>query len=323
MKSKWLGLVMSAMASCLPLSAMAQDYPTRAIRLVVPFPAGGPADIIGRLVAEKMSVSLGQPVVIENRGGAGGATGTLAVAKAEPDGYTIGISTAGALAISPSLQAGLGYDPVKDLEPLTLAARVPELLVVAKNVPAANLAELVALARSRPGSLNFASSGPGSMPHLAGELLKRHAAIDIVHAPYRGAAPAVNDIIGGHIQMMFMDIAVLLPHVQSGAVKAIAIGSSQRAAALPDLPTTAELGMAGVEADNWYAMIGPRGMPGPVLAKLRTALVAALKAPDVQAKLAEQGAVAVGNSPEEFAAYLKSEIDKWAAVVAAAGARAP
>lgn len=318
---KRLGLLLALLLSGLPLPATAQDFPTRPIKLIVPFPAGGPADIIGRLVAEKMGASLGQPVVIENRGGAGGATGTLAVAKSEPDGYTIGISTAGALAISPSLQEGLGYDPVKDLEPLTLAARVPELLVVAKNLPAANLAELVALARARPGVLNFASSGPGSMPHLAGELLKRHAAIDIVHTPYRGAAPAVNDIIGGHIQMMFMDIAVLLPHVQSGAVRAVAIGSRQRAAALPDLPTTAELGFPAVEADNWYAMIGPRNMPAPVLAKLRAAMVAGLRAPDVQAKLAEQGAIAVGNSPEEFAAYLKSEIDKWAAVVAASGAR--
>ncbi|MBN8939731.1 MAG: tripartite tricarboxylate transporter substrate binding protein [Rhizobiales bacterium] len=318
---KRLGLLLSLLLSGLPSVASAQDFPTRPIRLIVPFPAGGPADIIGRLVAEKMGASLGQPVVIENRGGAGGATGTLAVAKSEPDGYTIGISTAGALAISPSLQEGLGYDPVKDLEPLTLAARVPELLVVAKNLPVANLAELVALARARPGVLNFASSGPGSMPHLAGELLKRHAAIDIVHTPYRGAAPAVNDIIGGHIQMMFMDIAVLLPHVQSGAVRAVAIGSRQRAAALPDLPTTAELGFPAVEADNWYAMIGPRNMPAPVLVKLRAAMVAGLRAPDVQAKLAEQGAIAVGNSPEEFAAYLKSEIDKWAAVVAASGAR--
>ncbi|MGL4285164.1 MAG: Bug family tripartite tricarboxylate transporter substrate binding protein [Phreatobacter sp.] len=318
---KRLGLLLSLMLAGLPQGALAQDFPTRPIKLIVPFPAGGPADIIGRLVAEKMGASLGQPVVIENRGGVGGATGTLAVAKSEPDGYTIGISTAGALAISPSLQEGLGYDPVKDLEPLTLAARVPELLVVAKNLPVANLTELVALARAQPGVLNFASSGPGSMPHLAGELLKRHAAIDIVHTPYRGAAPAVNDIIGGHIQMMFMDIAVLLPHVQSGAVKAIAIGSRQRAAALPDLPTTAELGFPAVEADNWYAMIGPRGMPAPVLAKLRGAMIAGLRAPDVQAKLAEQGAIAVGNSPEEFAAYLRSEIDKWAAVVAAAGAR--
>jgi tripartite-type tricarboxylate transporter receptor subunit TctC len=318
---RWIATAVLAAMPFLAPVAGAQDFPSRPIKLIVPFPAGGPADIIGRLVAEKMSASLGQPVVIENRGGAGGATGTLAVARAEPDGYTVGISTAGAQAIRPSMQEGLGYNPVTDLEPLTLAARVPELLVVAKNLPAGSLAELVALAKARPGTLNFASSGPGSMPHLAGELLKLHAAIDIVHTPYRGAAPAVNDIIGGHIQMMFMDIAVLLPHVQSGAVKAIAIGSRERAQALPDLPTTAELGLPAVEADNWYAMIGPRGMPAPVLAKLVGAMRAALQSADVKAKLAEQGAVAVGNSPEEFSAYLKSEIAKWAAVVEASGVR--
>lgn len=310
-----------ALAVAIAGPAAAQDFPARSIKLIVPFPAGGPADIIGRMVAEKMSESLRQPVVIENRGGAGGATGTLAVARAEPDGYTIGISTAGALAISPSMQEQLGYDPEKDLEPLTLAARVPELLVVAKNLPAATLAELIALAKAKPGSLNFASSGPGSMPHLAGELLRLNAGIDIVHTPYRGAAPAVNDIVGGHIQMMFMDIAVLLPHVRSGAIRALAIGSRERAAALPDLPTTAELGLPAVEADNWYAMIAPRGIPAPVLAKIVGAMREALQSSDVKAKLADQGAIAVGNAPEEFAAYLKSEIAKWGSVVRQAGVR--
>ncbi len=310
-----------ALAVAIAGPAAAQDFPARSIKLIVPFPAGGPADIIGRMVAEKMSESLRQPVVIENRGGAGGATGTLAVARAEPDGYTIGISTAGALAISPSMQERLGYDPEKDLEPLTLAARVPELLVVAKNLPAATLAELIALAKAKPGSLNFASSGPGSMPHLAGELLRLNAGIDIVHTPYRGAAPAVNDIVGGHIQMMFMDIAVLLPHVRSGAIRALAIGSRERAAALPDLPTTAELGLPAVEADNWYAMIAPRGIPAPVLAKIVGAMREALQSSDVKAKLADQGAIAVGNAPEEFAAYLKSEIAKWGSVVRQAGVR--
>lgn len=310
-----------ALAVAIAGPAAGQDFPARSIKLIVPFPAGGPADIIGRMVAEKMSESLRQPVVIENRGGAGGATGTLAVARAEPDGYTVGISTAGALAISPSMQERLGYDPEKDLEPLTLAARVPELLVVAKNLPAATLADLIALAKAKPGTLNFASSGPGSMPHLAGELLRLNAGIDIVHTPYRGAAPAVNDIVGGHIQMMFMDIAVLLPHVRSGAIRALAIGSRERVAALPDLPTTAELGLPAVEADNWYAMIAPRGIPAPVLAKIVGAMRAALQSSDVKAKLADQGAIAVGNAPEEFAAYLKSEIAKWGSVVRQAGVR--
>lgn len=299
--------------------ADAQTYPDRPIRFIVPFPAGGPADIIGRLLAEKLAESLGQPVVIENRGGAGGAAGTLAIARAEPDGHTVGISSAGALAISPSLQERLGYDPVKDLEPLTLAARVPELLVVARSVKAASLPELIALAKAEPGRLNFASSGPGSMPHLAGELLKLNAGIDIVHAPYRGAAPAVNDVVGGHVQMMFMDIAVLLPHVRSGAVRALAIGSRERAASLPDLPTTAELGLPQVEADNWYALVGPRGMPAAVLARLVAAMRTALQEPDIKVRLADQGAIAIGNTPRELAAYLDAEIAKWTGVVGRAG----
>lgn len=310
----------SLIAACLlSASAWAQGFPTKPIKLIVPFPAGGPADIIARLIAEKIAPALGQPVVIDNRGGAGGATGTLMVAKAEPDGYTIGISTAGALAISPSMQEAVGYDPLRDLALLTLAARVPELLVVAKDIPVSSFAELAALAKAKPGSLNFASSGPGSMPHLAGELLKRQAGLDIVHVPYRGAAPAVNDLVGGHIQMMFMDIAVLLPHVQAGAAKALAIGSKERAAALPNVPTTAELGLPGVEADNWYGMIAPVGLQADVKAKLHQALVDALRASDVKAKLAEQGAVAVGDAPEQFAAYVKAELDKWAVVVKASG----
>lgn len=313
----WTSLVVLSVAALLamPGAGAAQNFPNKPIKLIVPFPAGGPADTIARLIAEKMATSLGQPVVIDNRGGAGGATGTAAVAKAEPDGYTIGISTAGALAISPSLQDTLAYDPIKDLMPLTLAARVPELLVTAKGVPAANLSELIALAKAKPGTLNFASSGPGSMPHLAGEMLKRHAGIDIAHVPYRGAAPAVNDLIGGHVQMMFMDVAVLLPHVQSGAARAMAVGSKERLSVLPDLPTTAELGFPQVEADNWYGMVAPAGTPADVAAILHKAIAAALHAPDVTAKLAEQGAIAVGNSPDQFAAYLKSEIEKWADVV--------
>ncbi len=304
-----------ALGSC---AGLAQEFPNKPIKFIVPFPPGGPADTIARLAAEKMAEILKQPVVLDNRGGAGGATGTAAVAKSAPDGYTIGISTAGALAISPSLQEALSYDPQKDLYPLTLAARVPELLVVAKDIPANSMAELVALAKAKPGTMNFASSGPGSMPHLAGELFKRAAGIDIVHVPYRGAAPAVNDLVGGHVQMMFMDIAVLLPHVQSGAAKAIAIGSKQRVLALPNLPTTAELGMPKVEADNWYGIIAPVGMPADVTAKLHAAVVAALKSDDVTKKLADQGAIVVANASEDFRAYLKSEIEKWADVVKAA-----
>ncbi|CAN7729976.1 tripartite tricarboxylate transporter substrate binding protein [Bosea sp. LjRoot9] len=317
MQARFCGwLVMAAML--LAQAASAQTFPSKPIRLVVPFAAGGPADTIARAVAERMQAIVKQSVVIDNRAGAGGAVGTKAVALAEPDGYTIGISTAGALAISVSMQEAIGYDPRKDLRALTLAASVPELLVVGSKVPVTTLPELLALAKAKPGTLNFASSGAGSMPHLAGELLKQYGQVDMAHVPYRGAAPAVTDLIAGQVELMFMDIAVLLPHVQAGTIKAIAIGSATRSPSLPDLPTTAELGLPKVVADNWYGIVAPRATPQPIVDKLHAALVGALRSPEVKDKLALQGAIVVANKPEEFAAYIAGEIDKWAAVVKAA-----
>lgn len=304
-----------------PEAASAQEFPSKPIKLVVPFAAGGPADTIARAVAEKMQGIVKQPVVIDNRAGAGGAVGTKAVAQAEPDGYTIGISTAGALAISVSMQEAIGYDPRKDLRALTLAASVPELLVVGKTVPAKTLPELLALAKAKPNSLNYASSGAGSMPHLAGELLKQYGKVEMAHVPYRGAAPAVTDLLAGQVDLMFMDIAVLLPHVRAGTIKAVAIGSAKRSDSLPDLPTTAEVGLPQVVADNWYGIVAPPKTPQPIVDKLHAALVASLTSPEVKEKLALQGAVVVGNTPDEFAAYIRSEIDKWAEVVKAAGVK--
>ena len=298
--------------------AHAQDFPTKPIKLIVPFPAGGPNDIIARVVASKMSELMGQPVVIDNRGGAGGMIGTDAVAKAEPDGYTIAITSAGALAISKSLQEKVPYDSLKDLKPVTLVAKVPELLVVATNVPASSMKELLALAKSKPGKLNFASTGLGSMPHLAGELFKISAGIDIVHVPYKGAAPAVNDILGQQVDMVFLDIPVLLPQVQSGKVRPIAIGSRERVPSLSDVPTTAEVGLPQVEAENWYGMVAPAATPPAVIAKLHKVTVDAINNPEVKDKLSSQGAILVGNTPEEFAAYIQSEIDKWGKVAKAA-----
>ena len=306
----------------LALPAHAQDFPTKPIKLIVPFPPGGPNDIIARVVASKMQELIGQPVVIDNRGGAGGMIGTDAVAKAEPDGYTIAITSAGALAISRSLQQKVPYDSLKDLKPITLVAKVPELLAVANNVPASSMKELLALAKSKPGKLNFASTGPGSMPHLAGELFKISAGIDIVHVPYKGAAPAVNDIIGQQVEMVFLDIPVLLPQVQAGKVKPIAIGSRERVPSLPDVPTTSEVGLPQIEAENWYGMVAPAATPPAVIAKLHKATVDALKSPEVRDKLVSQGAILVGNTPEEFAAYIQSEIDKWGKVAKAANIKA-
>lgn len=308
----------AAVLFALAVPAHAQDFPTKPIKLIVPFPPGGPNDIIARVVASKMSELIGQPVVIDNRGGAGGVIGTDAVAKAEPDGHTIAITSAGALAISKSLQEKLPYDSLKDLKPVTLVAKVPELLVIANNVPASSMKELIALAKSKPGQLNFASSGPGSMPHLAGELFKISAGIDIVHVPYKGAAPAVNDIIGQQVQMVFLDIPVLLPQVQAGKVRPIAIGSRERAPSLPGVPTTSEIGLPQIEAENWYGMVAPAATPPAVIAKLHKVTAEALKTAEVKDKLASQGAILVGNTPEEFTAYIQSEIDKWGKVAKAA-----
>src|SRR3984893_15747576 len=223
----------------LPASVAAADFPDRPIRLIVPFPAGGPNDLIARVIGQRMSELTRQPVLIDNRGGQGGVLGTDAVAKAKPEGSTIAIASAGALAISPSMEK-VAYDPLKDLQAVTLVAKVPEMLVVASNVPAKNMNELVALARAQPGKLHFASSGSGSLPHWAGELLRLTAKIDIVHVPYRGAAPAVNDLLGQQVQMAFLDLPVLLPQIKTGALRAIAIGSPERAPTAMEVPTTAE-----------------------------------------------------------------------------------
>src|SRR5579871_2724039 len=311
-----LGLIVLCAA---PLPANAQDYPNKPIRLVVPFPPGGPNDIIGRVVGQKMQELLGQPIVIDNRPGAGGTLGTDNVAKSEPDGYSIAIASAGALAISTALQEKILYDPLKELAPVTLVAKVSELLVASTTLPAANVRELVALAKAKPGAINYGSTGPGSMPHLAGELFRISAQIDIVHVPYRGAAPAINDLIGHQVDIIFLDLPVLLPQIQAGAIKPLAVGSGLRVKPLPDLPTMREMGYPQIEADNWYGMVAPARTPRAIVMKLNAAAAAAMKAPEVQEKLASQGAILVGNTPEEFAAYMASEIQKWAKVVKAAG----
>lgn len=308
-----------ALVALAPFGAAAQDYPSKPLKLVVPFPAGGPADTIGRIYAEKLSALLGQPVVIENRAGAGGVTGIAAVAKSDPDGHTLGIATSGTLAMNVVLQDKLPYHPLKDLTLVTQAASVPELLVVGTQVPAKSVAELVALAKAQPGKINFASTGLGSMPHLAAELFKITAKIDIVHVPYAGAAPAVNDMLGGHVQMLFADVPVLLGSVTSGKLRALAVGSTKRVAVLPDVPTMIESGMPQVEADNWYGIVAPANMPTAVAAKLHSNSVAALKSEEVTEKLGKQGVLTVGSTTAAFTQYVKGEIDRWGGVVASAG----
>ena len=301
------------------LDAHAQDYPNRTIKFVVPFPAGGPADTISRILTDKMASLIGQSMVIENRAGAGGLTGIASVAKAEPDGYTLAIAPSSGLAMNVNLRENMPFHPLKDLALITQIVSVPEILVVNEKVPVNTLAELVSMAKAQPGKLVFASTGLGGMPHLAMELLKLTAQIDLVHVPYTGAAPAVNDLLGGHVQMMFADVPVLLGSIQSGKLRALAIGSKTRLASLPLVATTAELGMPQVEADNWYGLVAPIATPPAIIAKIHSAATQALNSAEVRDKLAAQGAIAVGNSAAEFSSYVKSEIERWGSVIAATG----
>ncbi|MSO67248.1 MAG: tripartite tricarboxylate transporter substrate binding protein [Pseudolabrys sp.] len=315
---KALKPLLIALALLCPALALAQDFPNKPIKLIVPFPPGGPNDIIARTIAQRMTEILKQNVLIDNRGGQGGVLGTDVVAKSPPDGYTIAITSAGALAISPSLEK-VAYDTLKDLQPITLVAKVPEMLVVATSVPANNMKELIALAKAQPGKLNFASSGPGSMPHLAGELLKLTAKIDIVHVPYRGAAPAVNDLLGQQVQMVFLDLPILLPQIEAGKLKPIAVGARARVPSAPNVPTTTEAGMPDLQTENWYGMVAPANTPPAIVAILNKATVEAMRDPGVVAKLSSQGAILVGDTPDQFRAFIDSEIKKWAKVIKDAG----
>ena len=316
---KFLHLLLIGLCAALaPSMASAQDFPNHPIRLIVPFPPGGPNDIIARTIGQRMSEILKQPIVVDNRGGQGGVLGTDMIAKSAPDGYTIGIVSAGALAISPSMEK-VAYDTLKDLQPITLVAKVPEMLVVATSVPANNMKELVALAKAQPNKLNFASSGPGSLPHLAGELFKLTAKIDITHVPYRGAAPAVNDLLGQQVQMVFLDLPILLPQIKAGKLKPIAVGAPQRVPSAPDVPTTTEVGMPNLQTENWYGMVAPAHTPAPIVAALNKATVEAMKDPAVVSKLSSQGANLIGDTPEQFGAFIASETKKWAKVIKDAG----
>ena len=313
------GVLAAALSVLLwPALAAAQDFPNKPIRLIVPFPAGGPNDIIARVVGQRMSELTKQPVLIDNRGGQAGVLGTDAVAKANPDGYTIGIVSASALFISPTMEK-VPYNVGRDFAPVTLAVTVPEMLVVASNFPANNMAELIALAKAQPGKFNFASAGVGGLPHLAGELLKLTAKIDIVHVPYRGAAPAINDLLGQQVQMAFLDLPVLLPHIKAGTLRPIALGAPQRAPTAPDVPTTAEVGMPDILIENWYGMIAPAKTPDNIVAALNRIANEAMADPSVKEKLADQGLTVAGDTPEHFRGYIEAETRKWARVIKDSG----
>ena len=306
-------------AMLVPAPAAAQAYPNKPVRIIVPFPAGGPADLFGRALAQAMAGSLGQPVIIENRAGVGGVLGVDTVAKAPPDGYLLALNSGSAVAIAPFSMEKMPYDPKKDLALITTVVKVPEVLAVHPSLPVNTLAELIAYAKANPGKINFGSAGGGSITHLAGELLKAEADVNMVHVPYKGAAPAVQDLLGGQVQMGVFDVPVLLPHIRSGKLKALAITSANRSSALPDVPTTAELGYPKVNSDNWYGLVAPAGTPPEVLTRLHASATAALRSPEVIEQYAKVSGIAFPSSPAEYAVFIDTEQAKWGPVVKAIG----
>ncbi|WP_205751609.1 tripartite tricarboxylate transporter substrate binding protein [Cupriavidus oxalaticus] len=314
-----------ALLSCLALSAafmppaLAQSFPVKPIRLVVPYPPGGPTDIVARVVGQKLSDKLGQPLVVENRPGAGGNIGAEAAARAAPDGYTLLVATT-AHAINMTLFRKPGYDTRKDFAPVSLLTRGPLVLVTAPATPAGNVADLIALARSRPGQVTFASSGNGQSTHLAAELFNSMAGVRMTHVPYKGSAPALTDVMGGQATVMFDTMLSAMPFVRDGKLKALAVTGAARSPAAPDTPTIAQSGLPGYEASAWNALLAPAGTPPAALAALGTALKSVLDDADVRARFATQGFAAEWTSPPATARFLEHEIDKWARVVKASGA---
>jgi len=320
MKSFWMPVVSAILYGASAL-ASAADYPTRSIRYIVPQGAGGSSDTLARLVTQKLSESLGQQVITDNRPGATGIIGTEIVARAAPDGYTL-LQVATSHATNPALSTKMPFDPIRDFTPVTLLSQAPNLWIVHPSLPVKNMRELIALAKTRPGEINYSSSGTGSSQHLAGELLKSMAHIDIVHIPYKGSPPALIDLLGGRVVLMCSTIAPAMPLAKSGKLRALAVTSLKRSAAVPEIPTVAESGLPGYEATAWQGVLAPAGTPRDVIVKLNTEMVRIINQPDVRKHLGDQGYEPAGNSPEQFAEYIKSEIAKWTRVIKAAGLKA-
>ncbi len=325
MRSKWqvLGMVMVVTLLAFPARlATAQAYPSKAIRLVVPFPPGGSNDVIARILGRKMGESLGVSVVIDNRPGVGGVLGSDLVAKSAPDGYTLMIGATSTMAVNPSLYTKMPFDPLKDLTPITQIASGPFVLAVPASLPAKTVEEFIALAKAKPGQLNFGSSGNGTSLHLTAELFKSMAKVDIVHVPYKGAGPALTDLVGGRIHMIFSDMAALAPFVKSGQLRALGVTSARRSAALPDLPTISDSGVPGYVATSWYGILGPAGIPSEIVAKLGAEISKIVHAPEMRDRFLGLGIVPVTGTPDDFRAFMRGEIAKWGGVVKASGAKA-
>jgi len=312
---------LGALFACIATVASAQSYPNRTIRLVVPFPAAGTTDILARAAAQKLTEAFGQSVVVDNRPGAAGNIGSDLVAKSAPDGYTLLMGTVGTHAINPSLYSKMPYDHVKDFVPVVLVAGVPNVLVVNPALPVNSVADLIKLAKDKPGQINFASSGSGTSIHLSGELFRTMAGVDITHVPYKGSSPALIDLIGGQVQIMFDNLPSALPQIKAGKLRAIAVTSLKRAPVLPDVPTISESGLPGFEASSWFGVLAPAGTPAPIVARINAEVNKWLQSAEAREKLLSQGAEAAGGSPEQFANHIRAESEKWAKVVKASGAK--
>jgi len=299
-------------------TALAQPYPARPVKLIVPFPPGGNTDIVGRLLAQKLSDSFGQQVYVENRGGAGGTIGAEAAAKSPNDGYTLFFSTTGTLASAPSMQPGLRYDPIKDFAPISTLANAPVVVIVAASLPPKNLRELIQLAKAQPGALKFGSAGTGHFVHIAGEMFKVSAGVDLLHVPYKGVAQALTDLLGGRIELMFDAFAQYEPHLQSGKLRALAVANPTRLSRLPDVPTTAEAGLPDYVLASWFGLAAPAGTPREAIERVNAEARKALAGVDVRQALAKLGLEPGGNSPQEYAAMIADELARWRQAVKAA-----
>jgi tripartite-type tricarboxylate transporter receptor subunit TctC len=314
--------VLALLVAAVP-SSQAQDFPSRPIRMVIAFPAGGPTDFVGRLIADKLKDLLPQPVLIENKPGANGAIGADSVAKAAPDGHTLFLSTVGAIAILPNMRTDMPYDVLRDFAPITLVVRNTTTLVVRSDSPINSAKDFVAMAKAKNGDLPFASTGVGSTTHLANEMFATAAGFKYIHVPYRGAAPALTDLLGGQVQAMFADVPVLMPQIKAGKIKPLAVASAQRNPMLPDVPTLAETGYPDTASDNWYGLLAPAKTPPAIIAKLHAAFTAAINDPVVKQKLIESGAIPVANTPAQFGDVLKDEMARLGRVVREKGIKEP